>query len=482
VQWIALYLPNLPLDALTRSLATPEPQAVAEHSAANHQRVVACDGKARARGVRPGIAVAAARALAHDLVVRPRDAAEETEALLGLAGWAAQFTPSVALDLPAALALEVSGSLKLFGGADRIRARLLAGCARMGFAVRAACAPTARGAAWLARAGAEQCIERADALEFALAALPLEVAVRDPAMLDALHAIGAQTVGELERLPRDGLARRFGQALLDDLDRAHGRLADPRAFHVPPPRFHARLELPAEATQAESLLFAAQRLFLQLEGFLAARVGGVRQLELRLYHREAPATVIAIGLVAPSRDASHFTQLARERLGVTALPEPVRALALAADDLVPLPGTPRALFDDGRGRPEDWPRLVERLRARLGAGSVHGVRVAEEHRPEYASQSCTLAPAPARATGGNAGTGLRPFWLLEAPRPLAEVGAVPHHGGPLKLLAGPERIESGWWDGAEIARDYFVAQTPEQALVWIYRTRGGGWFLHGLFA
>jgi protein ImuB len=301
-------------------------------------------------------------------------------------------------------------------------------------------------------------------------------------MLDALHAIGAQTVGELERLPRDGLARRFGQALLDDLDRAHGRLADPRAFHVPPPRFHARLELPAEATQAESLLFAAQRLFLQLEGFLAARVGGVRQLELRLYHREAPATVIAIGLVAPSRDASHFTQLARERLGVTALPEPVRALALAADDLVPLPGTPRALFDDGRGRPEDWPRLVERLRARLGAGSVHGVRVAEEHRPEYASQSCTLAPAPARATGGNAGTGLRPFWLLEAPRPLAEVGAVPHHGGPLKLLAGPERIESGWWDGAEIARDYFVAQTPEQALVWIYRTRGGGWFLHGLFA
>jgi protein ImuB len=80
--------------------------------------------------------------------------------------------------------------------------------------------------------------------------------------------------------------------------------------------------------------------------------------------------------------------------------------------------------------------------------------------------------------------GLRPFWLLPAPQPLAEVDAVPHHGGPLRLLAGPERIESGWWDGADVARDYFVAQAPDRSLVWVYRERRspGGWFLHGLFA
>jgi protein ImuB len=481
VQWIALYLPNLPLEALTRSLATPEPQAVAERSVANHQQVVACDGKARARGVRPGIAVSAARALAHDLVVRPRAPAEETEALLGLAGWAAQFTPSVACELPDALVLEVAGSLKLFGGVDRIRARLRAGCAQMGFTVLAACAPTACGAAWLARAGAERCIEHADALAPALAALPLGVAVRAADTLEALHAIGVRTVGELARLPRDGLARRFGQALLDDLDRAHGRLADPRAFYVPPARFHARLELPAEVTQAESLLFAARRLFVQLEGFLAARAGGVRRLELRLFHREARMTSVPIGLVAPSRDAGHFTLLARERLGTIALPGPVRALALAADDVVPLTGAPLALFAGERGNPEDWPKLVERLRARLGAASVHGVRVAAEHRPEYASAPRDLA---APAEDEKAAVGLRPFWLLAAPRPIAEIDAVPHYGGPLKLLAGPERIESGWWDGAEVARDYFVAQTPERALVWVYRARGagGGWFLHGLFA
>jgi protein ImuB len=277
-----------------------------------------------------------------------------------------------------------SRSLKLFGGVDRIRASLLAGCAQMGFTALAACAPTTRGAVWLARAGAERCIEHTDALGAALAALPLRIAVRAADTLEALHAIGARTVGDLAALPRDGLARRFGQALLDDLDRAHGRRAEPRAFYVPPAKFHARLELPAEVTLAESLLFAARRLFVQLEGFLAARAGGVRRLELRLFHRDVLATVIPISLVAPSRDASHFTLLARERLGTVMLAEPVRALALAADDIVPLTGEPLTLFADESGRPEDWQKLAEPP-ARGWARHAHGVCGAAEHRPEYAS-------------------------------------------------------------------------------------------------
>jgi protein ImuB len=479
VQWIALHLPNLPLEALTRSLATPEPQAVAEH-----HRVVACDGKALARGVRPGIAVSAARALAHDLAVRSRVPTEETEALLGIAGWATQFTPSIALELPDALVLEVSGSLRLFGGIDPIRASLREGCAQMGFTVRVACAPTACGATWLARAGAERCIGRADALAGVLAALPVRIALHAADTFEALHAIGVRTVGDLAALPRDGLARRFGQPLLDDLDRAHGRRADPRAFYVPPAAFHARLELPAEVTQVESLLFATRRLFVQLEGFLAARAGGVRRLELRLFHREATATVVPIGLVAPSRDASHFTLLARERLGTVALPEAVRALALTATDVVPLAGESSALFSDESGSLEDWPKLVERLRARLGSAAVHGVAIAETHRPEHASQAREPMLAREKDKGGKGKVGLRPFWLLAAPRPIAEIGTVPHWGGPLKLVAGPERIESGWWDGDDVARVYFVAQTADHALVWVYRTHGAaaGWFLHGLFA
>lgn len=430
------------------------------------------------------MAASAARALAHDLVVRPRDPAEEIEALLGLAGWAAQFTPNVALVPHTGLVLEVSGSLRLFGGAGRLLAALREGCAAMGFTVLAAAAPTARGAEWLARAGIERAIADAGELAAVLATLPVRMAVRETDTIEALNAIGARTVGDLLALPRGGLARRFGRALIDEIDRALGRAADPRAFYVPPAKFHARLELPAEATQAERLLFAAQRLFVQLEGFLAARASAARRLELRLFHRETRMTAVPLGLVAPGRDARHFTLLARERLAQVALPEPVRALALAVDEVAPLAAETIALFDDGHGRPEDWARLVERLRARLGAASVHGLALADEHRPERAWSERDPASPADREKGRAERLGRRPFWLLHEPRPLEEVDAVPCYGGRLRLVAGPERIESGWWDGGDATRDYFVARTPSDALVWVYRSRGepGGWFLHGLFA
>ena len=475
--WIALYLPNLSLETLTRALATPEPQAVAESHC-----IVACDGKALARGVRPGMSAAAATALARELVIHPRSAADETESLLGLAGWAAQFTPSVALELPDALVLEVSGSFRLFAGAQRIVAGLRKGCAQMGFTAVVAAAPTPRGASMLARAGSERFVADPAKLERALADLPVRVLTQDAETLEALAAIGMSCVADVLGLPRAGLARRFGRKLLDDLDRALGRAPDPRTFFAPPTAFHARLELPAEVTQAEALLFAARRLFVQLEGFLAARGAGARGLGLRLCHREARCTEVPIGFVAPSRDAAHFTALARERLGGLALPDPVRALALAADDIVPFGGEALALFADSSPAPGDWERLVERLRARLGAAAVHGVAIAEDHRPERASRARELTAGASTAHAPD--LALRPFWLLPSPRPLAEIAAVPQHGGELHLLAGPERIESGWWDGGDVARDYFVAETADRTLVWVYRERRspGGWFLHGLFA
>src|SRR5205814_10482622 len=94
----------------------------------------------------------------------------------------------------------------------------------------------------------------------------------------------------------------------------------------------------AEVTQAEALLFAARRLIVQLAGFLAARSGGVQRFVLGLRHRDKAATEIAIGLVAPSRDAGHFTLLLRERLSNLALVEPVRSIAPVAEDGVPPSG------------------------------------------------------------------------------------------------------------------------------------------------
>jgi protein ImuB len=471
--WIAIRLPQLPLEIFLRGSSTPEPFALEER-----HRVFACDRKALARGVRAGMAVSAALALAPGLRVVRRDPAAETEALLGVAGWAAQFTPGVALEFPDAVLLDAAGSLKLFGGLSPLIGRLRRDLADMGWSARLAGTPTPRGAFWLAFAGSERFVDSAAELEATLAALSVAVLRCDGETLEALGAIGVRTIGELLALPRGGVARRFGQQLLDSLDRALGRLPDPRNFFVPPPRFSAAIELPAEAVQTEALLFAAKRLIVQLAGFLAARSGGAQRLVFRLGHRDRAATEIAIGLVAPSRDAGHFALLARERFSALALGQPAREIALEVDDVVPLAGRVLGLLLEQGRPPGDWERLVERLRARLGSEAVRGIASRAEHRPERAGAVAGLEPTQQQLDFGE-----RPLWLLDRPRLLAEVGARPHHEGPLELLAGPERIESGWWDGDDVARDYFIARMQNEALVWIYRERGGGgWYLHGLFA
>ena len=453
---MALCLPRLALEARLRGCASleaaDEPWAIAEN-----RSVLVCNVAAEARGVRPGSTPAGAWALAPQLRILPRDTAAEGQALEAIAVWACQFTAKVSLEPPQAVLLEVEGSLRLFGGIARLMARMRSGLADLGFEARLATGPTPRAALWLAR-GARTSLQT----------LPVEATGAAPETLETLQRIGVETLGELMRLPRAGLAVRFGQRLLDELDRALGRIPEARVFFVPPARFDAVLELPAPVMEAERVLFAARRLLAQMEGFLAARQAGVRSFTFELLHRDGPATAIEIGFAAPRRDAGHGLQLLRERLGALALAGPVEALRLEAVRLVPLAATTPDLLGDARGGTEGWERLIERLQARLGSIRVHGLATSAEHRPERAWRPVVGG----ESLGIEAPPGPRPLWLLEPPRRIGE--------GEYALLAGPERIESGWWDGDDVVRDYFIAARGA-SLAWIYRAREG-WFLHGLFA
>ncbi|HET7199125.1 MAG TPA: DNA polymerase Y family protein [Burkholderiales bacterium] len=383
---------------------------------------------------------------------RPPPATIET-----LAGWACQFTPRVSLEPPDALLAEVSGSLRYFGGVEALLAMLRDGLGELGVDASLATAHTPRAALWLARAGRPA----------ELGELPLEV-TRWP--LDFFRSIGVATLGELARLPRAGLARRCPAAVLAELDAAHGRREEPREFFVPPQRFDARLELPAEALHAEALAFAARRLLVQLAGLLAARHAGIRGFVLHLADGRGRATPLAVNLASPSRDVERFVRLLRERLAAQQLREPVQAIRVEAGDFAALPGASGGFFGDAAGEGEDWAQLAERLQARLGRDAVHGIATVPEHRPEHAWRRIEPGdwdPHEFRSPGP------RPAWLLESPRRLEP--------GRFALLLGPERIECGWWDGDEAKRDYFVARLAPASLAWIYR-EDGEWYLHGLFA
>jgi protein ImuB len=376
--------------------------------------------------------------------------------LEAIAAWACQFTPKVSLEPPQALLLEVGGSLRLFGGFESLKSKINSGIEAMGFSAALATASTPRAALWLS-------YEKRKSIED----VSLEAACNGET-LAFLQSIGIHTVGELMRLPREGLAQRCGQGLLDELDRALGTAPEPRLFFEPPPRFSAKLELPAQVAHAEGLLFAARRLLAQLEGLLSARQAGIRQFTLILIDAQTESR-IEVGLASPARETGRLARLLQERLATLQIVRPVEAIRLEAQNFAELHARTAGMFGDAGAEAEDWARLVERLRARLGHDALCGLATHPDHRPEHAWRRVEPGewdPHEYRQPGP------RPLWLLQS-EPLAETS--------FELLAGPERIESGWWDGDEASRDYFIARLPSGAIGWIYR-ESGAWFLHGLFA
>lgn len=483
--WAALHFPSLALDVFARGFDDADAaRRFVVASVGRVPQVVAANAAARATGIHRNLAISAALALAPDIVLRDRDDAAEAEALADLATWVLQFTPQVCLAAPDALVAEVGTSARLFGGLPRLLARMTGGLREQGYALATSLAPTPTAALLLARAGRDALLRDPHALPDTLAPLPLALCDVDPVALATLASAGVTTFGEAAALPRDALARRCGGALVAMLDRALARSADPRLPFVPPPKFARRLELPAPVADVEALAFAQNRLVHELAAWLTARGLGAVRLTLTLAHehylkrRGITPTEVPFRLGAPARAVAHLNGVLRERLARVALPAPVEALTLATDETAPLAGRNLGLLPGDEADAALVP-LVDRLRARLGDDAVMRVTPHAEHRPELALREamhaqCAPPPLPEAP---------RPLWLLAEAQPL---GAWLEQK-PWILKDGPERIESGWWDGNDLRRDYFVAETPHGETVWIYRDHrygadDGEWFLHGLFA
>jgi len=284
--------------------------------------------------------------------------------------------------------------------------------------------------------------------------------------------MGFRQLRDLLRLPRKALTRRFGPALPDYLERLLGVRADPRVFYQPPECFASKLELPAEIHASQALLFPLKRLLEELCGVLRGGDTAVQSLQVILGHEDHEDSLLKLGLQSPTQDSARLLSVLRERLERLRLPQAVRELRLEAPRLLKFDAGQRSLFmDTPAEQKQDIEQLAERLQARLGDESVGGITGVEDHRPEYSWRRRALneqADCTALAH--------RPTWLL--PRP--QRCRIENY----QVLAGPERIESGWWDGRDCRRDYFIVRDAQGSTLWAfheYKPRPG-WYLHGIFA
>ncbi|HXQ31441.1 MAG TPA: DNA polymerase Y family protein [Steroidobacteraceae bacterium] len=485
--WLALRFTMLPLVAATRLRGSVPTDPLVVVAGEGARRAVSAVNAAAARaGIYPGLGLNAAHALAPRLEVAEREPVEEARELQRLARWATGFTPWVSLEVPDQLLLEVQGSLRLFGGAPALLGRVGAELEAQGHAVTLALAPTSRAATWLARAAPGTSIDSPATLAGHLARLPLGATAWPTRILEDCARLGLDTLGELKRLPRDGLARRFEPFVLAELDEAFGLKPAPRRRYLVPERFHERAELPVEFADVAQLTPYCERLLERMGHFLRARAAGITRLAFLFAHRDLKPSCVVLGRAAPAACVADWQGLLRERLMRVTLPAPVLTLTLRTGAAVPLPGTSAALPGIGsREAMAEAAALLDRLRARLGETAVSGVCLVPEHRPEAAWRAVRLEIAPPSGrmrTGTALPRAPRPLWLLAAPEPLVVRDGQPCRDGRLVLESGPERIESGWWDGRGVARDYYIAITRGGARLWIFRERGARrWFLHGVF-
>lgn len=456
--------------------------------------------------------------------------------------WGLQFTPRVAL-LEDAVLLELAASQRLFGGRVALMHRVSGGALRGG-ARAVGWATTSLAALALARAELSAAAGMTSDRPVAVPGLdhPLAPAL-DPLPLDTLGPLrpfaptlalmGCHALGDVRRLPREGVSRRFDATLLQTLDRAYGLLPEAHLWVETPETFTSRIELPGRVAQAPALMDGVLCLLERLCGWLQARHAGVLAFSLiweydSMRARSISATeCLALRTARPTREIAHLAGLLAEHLARTTLRAPAAALSLRADEVQSLALPSGTLWPDAQQQSQALDDVLEQVAARLGADRVGGLRRCEDHRPEWMqcwwplSESGSAARrrepmAPTAFPTSQAGLP-QPAFLLPQPVRLGTRNHRPlHQGRPLVLMLGPHRVEGGWWhrlheptgaeggEGAEgckgaegqpavavvsqaTARDYWVAWSETGGVLWVFQTRlagepGAAWFMQGVFA
>lgn len=382
--------------------------------------------------------------------------------------------------------MEVSQSLRLFGGLAALQERIREEAPQLGVQSMA-WSSNSLAALALARAGSPALGRRrpslgpegggragVDAGEFAagltltlseqLDHLPLHSLSATHPHLATLTRLGCSTLGHLRTLPRGGLRRRFDRELLQALDQAYGLRPETHTWHTLPETFTARLDLMARVEQAPALLFGARRLLLALCAWLAARHEGVTACRLRWTHDGPRSQAAGTGgeLIlrtgTPTRDIEHLSRLLAEHLAHVRLAAPVEGLELTSLVVQSLPDSCASLLPGAAPgqEGESLGLVMERIAARLGAERVLRPQARADHRLEWMTHWHAATAGPTRAVAADPGCGLpQPCFVLPEPLKLPMQGAHPVYHGALRFLTGPHRVEAGWWDrpddGAVIA-------------------------------
>lgn len=515
-----LFVPDLPLQALVRG--EPElmgaPLAVASGEGAR-ARIDCVSVQARTQGVRPGLPVSDALALAPKLIVRwVPDALIEATRGAALDA-AASVSPRMEELAPGVALIDAKGLQQLHGDDRGVAAALIAAASRLGLDASASIA-SGKALARIAAMGSDgiEVIPKGGERAF-LAPLSLAQLGASPKLLETLSRWGIATAGALATLPADGIGSRLGAEGVALHRLACGSDPAPLIPRSPPERFEEVVELDYELAAIEGLLFVLRPALERLVERVSCHALSCRALELRLLLEPVGEAILPVELAAPTREVSTLLSLCRSAIERRPPGAAVRGVRIIA-----IPAAARheqlRLFGRPTVAPEKLATALARVAAIVGDDRLGRPSLPDSHLRESFTLSRFDPPSPpdelsfsaeptrsacisshnvtkgeslfsADVTEGerSARAGVASLRLFRPP-----LHAQVQHGpaGPQSLragavtgwvvsCAGPWRLDVGWHE-EPVCRDAFDVELSDGAVYRLLRDlRTGQWSVVGRY-
>jgi len=500
---LSLWFPNWPIQHLRKRQAELSGREILLTETVRGRELVRfCCERSQTAGVRVGMPLAEAASYLPNSAktyVGPLANELHPSGLERLADWCGRYSPRVGLEEhapPEGLLLDLSGLGQLYASEHSLAGDILKEIRAQQFSVRIGVGDTVS-IAWAAArflAEAEKPAIIPSGQIQPLLSVPVRGLRLDPAALEKLHKLGVKTVQQMLRLDRSALKARFGNELLIRLEQFTGERGEAITPYRPPPRFLARRRFEHGTTRSRDVEELARLLLRQVVEQLQSRYLGTRNLSCKLITEDGRGQTISLRLQSASGEFSHLQELLRLHFERVRLESPLVGMEMEARETAPLKWTAWQLFEgESQAEARELSALKDRLTNRLGERAVVSGSPGHDPVPE---RSLEFVPIMAFAASAEISAHEkylpldRPLCLLPTPEPIEVVAVVPEgppsavfwDGAKSAVVSywGPERIETAWWRGPSVRRDYYRIELETGQRLWLYRDIARrNWFLHG---
>jgi len=459
--------------------------------------VTAANAMAQTLGIHIGMAAADARAVIPSLQVLDDKPEQAVKLLTGLAEWCIRYTPSVAIDPPDGLIMDVTGCAHLWGGEDQYITAISKRFQHFGYDTRIAMADTV-GCAWaIARFGTVAAVIETGHQLTALLSLPPAALRLEAATIERLEKLGLRTISNFISIPRTALRRRFSQQLLIRLDQALGYIEEGIQPVQPVEPFQERLPCLEPILTAKGIEIALRRLLGALCQLLQQEQKGLRVALFKGYRADGKIEKVEISTIRPSNNILHIFKLFEFKLSSIEPALGIELFILEAPRVEVLSPFQETLWKNNAGLDDTGlSELLDRITGKMGENHIHRYLPDEHYWPER-SLKLAVAINEKPATTWKAGRP-RPLQLLSKPAPIDVTAPIPDYPPMLfrykgtlhKIMKadGPERIEAEWWLQQGQHRDYYCVENEAGNRYWLFRlghydvAKTYQWFIHGFFA